>query len=226
MSKIAEMLGAKADFLLGFSNPKIDKKLLHVPGPDFVLRFAALMHDIGKPATRRFEPGGSVSFHHHELVGARMTKARMRALRFDNQTTRDVARLVELHLRFHGYGEAKWTDSAVRRYVTDAGPLLERLHRLTRADSTTRNQRKAMRLAAAYDDLEDRIAELRDQEELKAIRPDLDGAAIMEILGVPPGPLVGEAYRHLLDIRMEEGPIGPEAARERLLDWWEERGPG
>lgn len=197
-----------------------------VPGPDFVLRFAALMHDIGKPATRRFEPGGSVSFHHHELVGARMTKARMRALRFDNQTTRDVARLVELHLRFHGYGEAKWTDSAVRRYVTDAGPLLERLHRLTRADSTTRNQRKAMRLAAAYDDLEDRIAELRDQEELKAIRPDLDGAAIMEILGVPPGPLVGEAYRHLLDIRMEEGPIGPEAARERLLDWWEERGPG
>lgn len=197
-----------------------------VPGPDFVLRFAALMHDVGKPATRRFEPGGTVSFHHHELVGARMTKARMRALRFDNQTTRDVAKLVELHLRFHGYGEAKWTDSAVRRYVTDAGPLLERLHRLTRADCTTRNQRKAMRLAAAYDDLEARIAELREQEELKAIRPDLDGARIMEILGITPGPVVGEAYRFLLDLRMEEGPIGEEAARERLLAWWEERGSG
>ena len=197
-----------------------------VPGPDFVLRFAALMHDVGKPATRRFEPGGTVSFHHHELVGARMTKARMRALRFDNQTTRDVAKLVELHLRFHGYGEAKWTDSAVRRYVTDAGPLLERLHRLTRADCTTRNQRKAMRLAAAYDDLEARIAELREQEELKAIRPDLDGTRIMEILGITPGPVVGEAYRFLLDLRMEEGPIGEEAARERLLAWWEERGSG
>jgi len=150
----------------------------------------------------------------------------MRALRFDNQTTRDVAKLVELHLRFHGYGEAKWTDSAVRRYVTDAGPLLERLHRLTRADCTTRNQRKAMRLAAAYDDLEARIAELREQEELKAIRPDLDGARIMEILGITPGPVVGEAYRFLLDLRMEEGPIGEEAARERLLAWWEERGSG
>jgi poly(A) polymerase len=195
-----------------------------VPRPDFVLRFAALMHDIGKPATRRFEPGGNVSFHHHELVGARMTKARMRALRFDNQTTRDVAKLVELHLRFHGYGEATWTDSAVRRYVTDAGPLLERLHRLTRADCTTRNQRKAMRLAAAYDDLEDRIAELREQEELKAIRPDLDGTQIMEILGITPGPAVGQAYKHLLEIRMDEGPIGEEAARERLLAWWEERG--
>lgn len=195
-----------------------------VPRPDFVLRFAALMHDIGKPATRRFEPGGNVSFHHHELVGARMTKAQMRALRFDNQTTKDVAKLVELHLRFHGYGDAKWTDSAVRRYVADAGPLLERLHRLTRADCTTRNQRKAMRLAAAYDDLEDRIAQLRDQEELKAIRPDLDGTQIMEILGIPPGPAVGHAYKHLLELRMEEGPIGPEAARERLLAWWEERG--
>ncbi|MGM0385185.1 MAG: CCA tRNA nucleotidyltransferase [Actinomycetota bacterium] len=196
-----------------------------VPRPDFVLRFAALMHDIGKPATRHFEPGGNVSFHHHELVGARMTKARMRALRFDNQTTKDVAKLVELHLRFHGYGEAKWTDAAVRRYVADAGPLLERLHRLTRADCTTRNQRKAMRLAAAYDDLEDRIAQLREQEELKAIRPDLDGTQIMKILGIPPGPAVGLAYKHLLELRMEEGPIGPEAARERLLAWWQERGP-
>ncbi len=191
-----------------------------VPRPDFVLRFAALMHDIGKPATRRFEPGGTVSFHHHEVVGAKMARARMKALRFDNQTIRDVSRLVELHLRFHGYGEAKWTDAAVRRYVTDAGPLLERLHRLTRADCTTRNQRKAVRLAAAYDDLEARIAELRAEEELRAIRPDLDGTRIMEILGVPPGPVVGRAYRYLLDLRMEEGPLGPDVARERLLAWW------
>ncbi|NLI17343.1 MAG: CCA tRNA nucleotidyltransferase [Actinomycetales bacterium] len=197
-----------------------------VPGPDFVLRFAALMHDIGKPATRRFEPGGAVSFHHHEMVGAKMARARMKALKFDNQTIKDVAKLVELHLRFHGYGEAKWTDSAVRRYVTDAGPLLERLHRLTRADCTTRNQRKALRLAAAYDDLEERIAQLREEEELKAIRPELDGQQIMEILGVPQGPLVGRAYKFLLDLRLDEGPIGAEAARERLLAWWaEQQGP-
>lgn len=191
-----------------------------VPGPDFVLRFAALMHDVGKPATRRFERGGTVTFHHHEIVGAKMTRARMKALRFDKQTIKDVTRLVELHLRFHGYGEARWTDSAVRRYVTDAGPLLERLHRLTRADTTTRNQRKADRLAAAYDDLEERIAQLRDQEELKAIRPDLDGQQIMELLGVAPGPAVGRAYRFLLDLRMEEGPLGEDEARERLLAWW------
>lgn len=193
-----------------------------VPGPDLVLRLAALLHDIGKPATRRFEPGG-VSFHHHELVGARMAAKRLRALRFDKQTVKDVSRLVELHLRFHGYGEGAWTDSAVRRYVTDAGPLLERLHRLTRADCTTRNPRKAMRLQAAYDDLVRRIAELREQEELKAIRPDLDGEQIMAILGVAPGPVVGEAYRFLLDLRMERGPLGPEPAKEALLAWWAAR---
>ena len=194
-----------------------------VPRPDLVLRLAALLHDIGKPATRRFEPGGGVSFHHHELVGARMATKRLRALRFDKQTVKDVARLVELHLRFHGYGESKWTDSAVRRYVTDAGHLLERLHRLTRADCTTRNRRKAMRLAAAYDDLEQRIAELARQEELAKIRPDLDGEQIMEILGVPPGPAVGKAYRFLLGLRMEHGPLGEDVARERLLQWWEQQ---
>src|SRR5690606_14262561 len=191
--------------------------------PDLVLRLAALLHDIGKPATRRFEPGGGVSFHHHELVGARMAAKRLRALRFDKQTVKDVARLVELHLRFHGYGESKWTDSAVRRYVTDAGHLLERLHRLTRADCTTRNRRKAMRLAAAYDDLEQRIAELARQEELAKIRPDLNGEQIMEILGVPPGPVVGKAYRYLLGLRMEHGPLREDVARERLLQWWEQQ---
>jgi poly(A) polymerase len=194
-----------------------------VPGPDLVLRLAALLHDIGKPATRRFEPGGGVSFHHHELVGARLTAKRLKALRFDKHTVADVARLVELHLRFHGYGDGAWTDSAVRRYVTDAGPLLERLHRLTRADCTTRNQRKAMRLAAAYDDLEERIAALREAEELASIRPELDGEQIMAVLGVPPGRVVGEAYRFLLDLRMERGPIGEDLAREALLAWWAAR---
>src|SRR5699024_3861639 len=158
-----------------------------VPWPDLVLRLAAVLHDVGKPAPRRFEPGGGVSFHHHEVVGAKLAAKRMRALRFDKQTIKDVSRLVELHLRFHGYGESHWTDSAVRRYVTDAGPLLERLHRLTRADCTTRNRRKAMRLAAAYDDLEERIAALAEEEELAKIRPDLDGEQIMAILGVSPG---------------------------------------
>ncbi|WP_454084525.1 CCA tRNA nucleotidyltransferase [Georgenia sp. Marseille-Q6866] len=191
-----------------------------VPAPDLVLRLAAVLHDIGKPATRRFEPGGGVSFHHHELVGARMAAKRLKALRFDKQTIKDVSRLVELHLRFHGYGESQWTDSAVRRYVTDAGPLLERLHRLTRADCTTRNRRKALRLAAAYDDLEERIAALAEEEELAKIRPDLDGEQIMEILGVRPGPVVGRAYRFLLDLRMERGPLGEDAAREALLAWW------
>ncbi|MFC7403902.1 CCA tRNA nucleotidyltransferase [Georgenia alba] len=194
-----------------------------VPGPDPVLRLAAVMHDVGKPATRRFEPGGGVSFHHHELVGAKLTTKRMRALRFDKQTIKDVSRLVELHLRFHGYGDGAWTDSAVRRYVTDAGPLLERLHRLTRADCTTRNRRKAARLSAAYDDLEERIARLREEEELAKIRPDLDGRQIMEILDVPAGPTVGEAYRFLLDLRMERGPLGADAAREALLAWWQAR---
>lgn len=194
-----------------------------VPGPDLTLRLAALLHDIGKPRTRRFEPGGGVSFHHHELVGAKLAGKRLKALRFDKQTVQDVARLTELHLRFHGYGDGEWTDSAVRRYVTDAGPLLERLHRLTRSDCTTRNQRKAARLKAAYDDLEQRIATLREAEELASIRPDLDGTQIMQVLGIGPGRDVGEAYRYLLDQRMEHGPLGEERARELLLAWWAQR---
>ncbi|MHC8609664.1 CCA tRNA nucleotidyltransferase [Paenarthrobacter ureafaciens] len=194
-----------------------------VPGPDFVLRFAALMHDVGKPATRRFEPGGAVSFRHHDVVGAKLTAKRMKALRFDNDTIKAVARLVELHMRFYGYGDAGWTDSAVRRYVTDAGPHLERLHRLTRSDVTTRNQRKADRLAFAYDDLEQRIAALLEQESLAAIRPDLDGAQIMALLGLKPGPVVGRAYKFLLEERMEHGPLAPEEAESKLLAWWQEQ---
>ncbi|MCC3272047.1 CCA tRNA nucleotidyltransferase [Arthrobacter zhangbolii] len=191
-----------------------------VPGPDFVLRFAALMHDVGKPSTRRFEPSGSVSFLHHDAVGAKLTAKRMKALRFDNDTIKSVARLVELHMRFYGYGDAGWTDSAVRRYVNDAGPLLERLHRLTRSDVTTRNRRKAERLAFAYDDLEQRIAALAEQEELAAIRPDLDGEAIMALLNVSPGPVVGRAYRFLLEERMENGPRSEAEAAELLRTWW------
>jgi poly(A) polymerase len=194
-----------------------------VPGPDLVLRLAALLHDAGKPATRRFEDGGGVSFHHHEVVGAKLVAKRMRALRFDKETSRAVARLVELHLRFHGYGEGSWTDSAVRRYVTDAGPLLPRLHRLTRADCTTRNARKARRLAATYDDLESRIEVLLEQEELKAVRPDLDGNEIAAVLGIAPGPVLGRAYKHLMAVRMDEGPVGKDVARERLLAWWAEQ---
>ncbi|MDP9417149.1 MAG: CCA tRNA nucleotidyltransferase [Actinomycetota bacterium] len=195
-----------------------------VPRPDFVLRFAALMHDVGKPKTRRFEPGGGVSFHHHEVVGAKLTAARMRALRFPKDVTEDVAKLVELHLRFHGYGTGEWTDSAVRRYVRDAGPLLERLHRLTRSDCTTRNRRKAAALWRAYDSLEERIAQLAEEEELASIRPDLDGNAIMRILGIPPGPLVGQAYRHLLELRLEHGPLPQEAAEAELRRWYAEQG--
>ncbi len=194
-----------------------------VPAPDLVLRLAALLHDIGKPATRAFEAGGNVTFHHHEVVGAKMAARRLKALRFDKATTQAVAKLIELHLRFHGYGETKWTDAAVRRYVTDAGDQLERLHRLTRADCTTRDQRKANRLSFAYDDLEERIAELREREELAAIRPDLDGTQIMEILGVGPGPIIGKAYAHMLAIRMEHGPLSPERAREELVTWWRTR---
>ena len=190
-------------------------------GPDLVVRLAALLHDIGKPRTRRFEPGGSVSFHHHEVVGARLVRRRLTALRFPKQVVEDVATLTELHLRFHGYAAGEWTDSAVRRYVRDAGALLPRLHVLTRADSTTRNRRKAVALQRAYDHLEARISELEEQEELAAIRPDLDGDEIMAILGVPPGPLVGRAYRYLLDVRLESGPLGPEKAREVLLAWWD-----
>ena len=191
-----------------------------VPGPDFVLRFAALMHDVGKPATRRFEPGGAVSFRHHDMVGSKLTAKRMKALRFDNDTIKAVARLVELHMRFYGYGDAGWTDSAVRRYVADAGPLLERLHRLTRSDVTTRNQRKAERLSFAYDDLEQRIGVLAEQESLNAIRPDLDGAQIMALLGLKPGPVVGRAYKFLLEERMENGPLSQEEAESKLLAWW------
>jgi poly(A) polymerase len=194
-----------------------------VPAPDFVLRFAALMHDVGKPATRRFEPGGAVSFRHHDMVGSKLTAKRMKTLRFDNDTIKAVARLVELHMRFYGYGDAGWSDSAVRRYVTDAGPLLERLHRLTRSDVTTRNQRKAERLAFAYDDLEDRIAVLREQESLDAVRPDLDGAKIMAVLNLKPGPVVGRAYKFLLEERMEHGPLQPEDAEARLRAWWAEQ---
>ncbi|GMA33071.1 CCA tRNA nucleotidyltransferase [Litorihabitans aurantiacus] len=194
-----------------------------VPGPDLVLRLAALLHDIGKPDTRRNESGGRVSFHHHEIVGAKLARRRLKALRFDKGTVAQVSELIALHLRFHGYGEAGWTDSAVRRYVTDAGPLLERLHRLTRADCTTRNRKKAERLSHAYDDLERRIAELREQEEIDAIRPDLDGTAIMAILGIGPGREVGAAYKHLLALRMEEGPLGAERAEAELRSWWAAR---
>jgi poly(A) polymerase len=194
-----------------------------VPAPDLVLRLAALLHDIGKPATRRFEPGGGVSFHHHEVVGAKLAARRLTALRLDRETVRAVARLVELHLRFHGYGEGQWTDSAVRRYVTDAGPLLPRLHRLTRADCTTRNVRKAQRLAQAYDDLEARIERLLAQEELDAVRPELDGHQIAKVLGISPGPLLGRAYKYLLAVRLDEGPIGEEAATNRLLEWWSQQ---
>jgi poly(A) polymerase len=194
-----------------------------VPGPDLVLRLAAILHDIGKPATRRFESGGGVSFHHHEMVGAKLTAKRLKALRFDKDTIAQVAKLVELHLRFHGYGDGAWTDSAVRRYVADAGPLLERLHKLTRSDCTTRNKRKAARLAEAYDDLERRIERLRGEEELDAVRPDLDGNQIMEILGIPAGRDVGQAWKFLKELRLDRGPIGYDAAREELLRWWAAR---
>ena len=194
-----------------------------VPGPDLVLRLAALLHDIGKPATRRNEPGGRVSFHHHEIVGAKLARKRLRALAFDKATISDVSELIALHLRFHGYGDAAWTDSAVRRYVTDAGPLLERLHRLTRADCTTRNRRKAERLSHAYDDLERRITELSEAESLAALRPALDGRAIMELLGLRPGPEVGEAYRYLMELRLDEGELEPEVAEARLKEWWASR---
>ncbi|KFF59376.1 RNA nucleotidyltransferase [Cryobacterium sp. MLB-32] len=193
------------------------------PAGDLVVRLAALLHDIGKPATRKLEPGGVVSFYHHDVVGSKLAKKRLRALRFDNDTINAVARLVELHLRFFGYTEGAWTDSAVRRYVRDAGDQLERLHILTRADVTTRNRRKADRLGFAYDDLEARIADLAEREEMDAVRPDLDGEQIMAILGVKPGPEVGEAYRYLLEQRLDDGPIGVEDATRRLQAWWAAR---
>ena len=191
---------------------------------DAVLRLAVLLHDIGKPRTRKLEPGGVVSFHHHDVVGSRLARKRLQALRFDKESTDAVAKLIELHLRFFGYSEGAWTDSAVRRYVRDAGDQLERLHILTRADVTTRNKRKAGRLAAAYDDIETRIETLREQEEIDAIRPELDGNEVQRILGIAPGREVGEAYRFLLELRLDEGLIGPEAAEQRLRDWWAARG--
>ena len=195
-------------------------------GPDLVTRLAALLHDIGKPRTRRFTEDGGVTFHHHDVVGAKLTRRRLKALRFSGEQTDDVARLVDLHLRFHGYGEGEWTDSAVRRYVRDAGPLLERLHVVTRADCTTRNRRKAERLRRAYDDLEARIERLAAEEQLAAMRPDLDGRQIMAILGIPPGPLVGKAYAYLLERRIDEGPLGEERARSELLAWWQRQPHG
>ncbi|WP_246644682.1 CCA tRNA nucleotidyltransferase [Nonomuraea ceibae] len=187
--------------------------------PDRILRWAALMHDVGKPKTRRHEPGGRVSFHHHEVVGAQMTKKRMAELRFPKDVVSDVSRLVELHLRFHGYGTGEWTDSAVRRYVRDGGHLLSRLHKLTRADCTTRNKRKAAALSRTYDQLEERIERLAEEEELAKIRPELDGNEIQRVLGVGPGPVVGQAYKFLLELRLDKGVIGAEAATEALLEW-------
>ncbi|MDQ1583706.1 MAG: poly(A) polymerase [Microbacteriaceae bacterium] len=199
----------------------IDYERARHPGdePDLVLRLAALLHDIGKPATRRLEPGGAVSFYHHDVVGSKLARKRLKALRFDNDTVEAVSRLIELHLRFFGYTDAAWTDSAVRRYVRDAGGLLERLHMLTRADVTTRNRRKADRLGFAYDDLEERIRQLQEQEEMDAVRPDLDGEQVMQLLDLKPGREVGDALRFLLELRLDEGPLGEEEATRRLLAW-------
>jgi poly(A) polymerase len=204
----------------------IDLETNHEPElpNDLILRLAALLHDIGKPKTRKFESDGRVSFHHHEVVGARMTRKRMKALRFSNEQIEEVATLVELHLRFHGYGTGEWSDSAVRRYVRDAGAQLTRLHKLTRADSTTRNKRRAATLQTAYDSLEERIAQLQEQEELDAMRPDLDGSQIMEILGIGPGREVGEAYKFLMELRLDQGPQSPQSATQQLLQWWSARG--
>ena len=191
--------------------------------PDVALRLAALLHDIGKPATRKLESGGGVTFHHHDAVGARLARKRLQALRFDSDTITAVTHLVDQHLRFFGYSEGAWTDSAVRRYVRDAGDQLERLHILTRADVTTRNKRKATRLRTAYDDLERRIAVLEAEEELQSIRPELDGNRIQEVLGIPPGREVGEAYRFLLELRLDEGVLGEDEAEARLRAWWAAR---
>ncbi|WP_285487896.1 CCA tRNA nucleotidyltransferase [Amycolatopsis taiwanensis] len=192
--------------------------------PDLVLRLAALLHDIGKPDTRRFESGGGVSFHHHEVVGAKMARKRLRALKYPKQVVEDVGQLVFLHLRFHGYGRGEWTDSAVRRYVTDAADLLPRLHKLVRADCTTRNKRKAAALQRTYDDLEERIARIAAEEDLARVRPDLDGNEIMKLLGLPPGPLVGKAWRHLKELRLDRGPLTHEEAIAELERWAQENG--
>lgn len=191
--------------------------------PDLILRLAALLHDIGKPSTKRTEGPGVVTFHHHDIVGAKLARKRLKELRFDKETITDVSRLIELHLRFFGYTEGAWTDSAVRRYVRDADHLLNRLHILTRADVTTRNRRKADRLGFAYDDLEQRIAELAEAEGIAAVRPDLDGEQIMALLDLKPSRDVGEAYKFLLELRLDEGPLGEEEATRRLLQWWSSR---
>lgn len=200
----------------------IDLENKHQPQieADLVLRIAALLHDIGKPKTRKFEGEGRVSFHHHEVVGARLAKKRLEKLRYSNEIIEQVCLLIELHLRFHGYGDGKWTDSAVRRYVRDAEEQLIRLHKLTRADCTTRNEAKAEKLSNAYNDLEERIVELSKQEELKSMRPELDGAEIMKVLNIKPGPEVGKAYQFLLDLRLDKGILGLEKATEELKTWW------
>ena len=190
---------------------------------DLISRMAALLHDIGKPATKKLEPNGAVTFYHHDIVGSKLAKKRLRELRFDNDTIKAVSLLIELHLRFFGYSDQQWTDSAVRRYVRDAGEQLKRLHILTRSDVTTRNRRKAERLSFAYDDLEQRIAQISEKEQLNAMRPDLDGQQIMEILDIKAGPEVGKAYKYLLELRIENGPLGPDEAKKRLLEWWSSR---
>jgi len=201
---------------------ELEKKRWGEDSADLVMRLSALLHDIGKPQTKKID-GGQVTFHHHDVVGAKLAKKRLTALRFDQDTVNRVSRLVELHLRFFGYSDQAWSDSAVRRYVRDGAGELEHLHILTRADVTTRNQKKADRLQGAYDELEERIAQLREAEELDAMRPELDGEQIMAALNLPPGPEVGKAYRFLLDLRLDEGIVGQEEATRRLLAWWSEQ---